>query len=162
MPLILRTIRKSKWYKNNNVAWLKQGEIQADALGDLLTKNNTLSVWLVEDDQSNIEQIVTALAASRDTISNLDYAIFQIDLLANANIKIENNEGATPYEKANRFHRDLVELTATKLINLAETILVNSQIERISEKKIGNLLETAVQNREIDKKKLRPGIANKL
>ncbi len=45
MPLFLRKIRKAKWYKINGAAWLPAGEFQADALSDLGTKDNTLSVW---------------------------------------------------------------------------------------------------------------------
>jgi len=38
----MRIIRKSRWYLKPN--WLSQGDVQADALGDLITKNNELSV----------------------------------------------------------------------------------------------------------------------
>lgn len=162
MPLLLRAIRRNRWYTSDTVSWLPKGEIQADPLGDLATGNNTLSVWQVEDDKSNLEQVIAALAASRDTVSNLDYAIFDVDLLSSIGIKIEVNEGATPYEMANRWHRDLVELTATKLVRLAEAILVHSHRERVPEKKVLRLIKDAVQNGQIDKTKLRPSITTKL
>ena len=91
MPFILRTIRKSKWYKHERVPWLVEGELQADALGDLRTSDNELSVWLVEDDESNLEQVVTALAVTRQRISNVDYALFDLQFLSELNIKIINN-----------------------------------------------------------------------
>ena len=52
--------------------WLAGDEVQADALVDLSTKDNELSVWLIENDKSNLEHVVTALAANCNTISNLD------------------------------------------------------------------------------------------
>ncbi|MGL5872037.1 MAG: hypothetical protein ACRC2R_06660 [Xenococcaceae cyanobacterium] len=162
MPLLLRAIRKSKWSTSNNISWLSAQEIQADALGDLKTSNNTLSVWYVEDDKSNLEQVIIALAANRDTISNLDYALFDLNLVEDIGIKIEVNEGATPYESANRWHRDLVELSVTKLVKLAKVILTKSHKERIPEKKILSLIRDTVKNGNIDKTKLPPKIAGKL
>ena len=60
MPCILRQIRKAKWYKHPNVPWLNEGELQADALADLITKDNTLSVWMLED-ETFVERAATAL-----------------------------------------------------------------------------------------------------
>jgi hypothetical protein len=81
MPFFLRTIRKARWYNVEGVSWLEKGDIQADPLADLNTKGNELSVWLVENDRSNLEQVVTALAATRTDISNLDYALLDVRLL---------------------------------------------------------------------------------
>jgi hypothetical protein len=44
VPFFLSKIRKSKWYKHNDVPWLAEGELQADALGDLATNANALSL----------------------------------------------------------------------------------------------------------------------
>lgn len=134
MPLLLRKIRKSKWYKNDSVPWLKEDEIQADALGDIVTSSNTLSVWLVQADKSNLEQVIVALASSCDNISNFDYALINVDLLVNVGIKIEIKEGLTPYSRANPWHRDLVELTTNKLFKLAEAMFLHSDRERVTEK----------------------------
>ena len=161
MPLLLRAIRKSRWNKDN-FPWLTQDDIQADLLGDLVTSNNTLSVWLVQDDKSNLNEVITALASNRNTISNLDYAIFDISLLESINIKLEVNEGNTHYDKSNRWHRDLIELNANKIVKLAESMLKNSSIERVLEKKISDLIKGAVDNGQIDKEKLNPSINNKV
>jgi len=162
VPLLLRKIRKSKWYKNDSVPWLEEGEIQADALGDLVTNSNTLSVWLVEDDKSNLEQVIIALASSCNSVSNFDYALFNVDLMLNVGIKVERKEGLTPYLKANKWHRDLVELTTSKLFKLAESMFIYSDRERIAEKTVLNLIKDAVQNGQIDTTKLSTGITRKL
>lgn len=162
VPLLLRAIRKSKWSTDNNILWLSAQEIQADALVDLKTSNNTLSVWYVEDDRSNLQQVITALASNRDNVANLDYALFDLKLVEDIGIKVEINEGATPYDKANRWHRDLVELSANKLIKLAEIILTKSHKERVLEKKILNLIKEAVKDGEIDRTKLKENIVKKL
>ena len=162
MPLLLRKIRKGKWYKNDSVLWLGENEIQADALGDIVTSSNTLSVWLVEDDKSNLEQIIIALASGCDNISNFDYALLNVDLLSNFGIKIETKEGSTPYVRANQWHRDLVELTTNKLFKLAEAMFILSDRERVAEKTVLNWIKDAVRNGQIDKTKLSAGITKKL
>lgn len=162
MPLLLRKIRKSRWYKNDSMPWLKENEIQADPLGDLVTSGNTLSVWLVEDDESNLEQVIVALASSCDNVSNLDYALINVDLLLNVGIKIEAKEGLTPYSRANPWHRDLVELTTNKLFKLAEAMFVHSDRKRVAEKIVLNLIKDAVQDGQINRTKLSAGILRKL
>lgn len=162
MPFFLRTIRKAKWYKNEAVSWLAEGELQADALADLATKGNELSVWHVEDDRSNLEQVVTALAAGRDNIANLDYALFDQQILSAINIKIKETKGGSPDEKVNAWHRDLVELSATKLIGLAKAIQTEAAKERILPKDIIRLIKRAVVSGQIERTKLKSGIVAKI
>ncbi len=162
MPLLLRLIRKNRWYSDETPPWLQNGEIQADPLGDLVTGNNNLSVWEVEDDKSNLDQVITALAASHDSISNLDYSLFDKNSLSKIGIRVETSKGKTPYEKANNLHRDLIELTATKLVKLAEVMLRSSSRERVPEKQILILIKDAVNNQQIDEKMLKQNISAKL
>ena len=161
MPLLLRAIRKSRWNKTT-CPWLAKDDIQADLLRDFETKDNTLSVWLIQDDQSNLNEVVLALAINRDTISNFDYTIFDISLLEILSIKLKVNEGNTLYKKANCWHRDLVELTINKVVKLAESLLEDAEKVRISERKIENLIQVAVNNNQIDREILKPSISKKL
>lgn len=162
MPLLLRKIRRSKWHSSGTPPWLQNGEIQADALGDIRTDSNNLSVWEVEDDKSNLDQVITALAASCDSLSNLDYSLFDKSSLSKIGIKAETNKGKTPYERANNLHRDLIELTATKIVKLAEVMLHSSSRERVSEKQILTLIKAAVNSQQIDITRLNPNLAKKL
>jgi hypothetical protein len=77
MPLILRKIRKARWYQydRSDFPWLLEEDIPADPLGDLATNDNELSVWQINDDKSNLPRVAAALAANCDDISNLDYAL---------------------------------------------------------------------------------------
>ena len=127
-----------------------------------MTSSNTLSVWLVEDNNSNLDEIIVALAVCGDTISNFDYTLINTNLLSSTNIKVEVKEGLTPYSRANKWHRDLVELTTYKLFKLAEAVFEHSPRERVQEKKILTMVKDAVQNRYIDRANLKPGIIKKL
>jgi hypothetical protein len=135
VPFVLRKIRKAKWYKHQDVPWLREGELQADALSDFYTENNTLSIWLVTDDRLNLERIAAALAANRDVISNLDYTLLNVRLLDDLNIKIEPTRGDSSDQIANTsWHRDLIELSTLNLMGLANTILTKGERARYTDK----------------------------
>lgn len=159
MPLLLRKIRKARWYQNEGAHWLPAGEVQADALGDLTTKNNELSVWYVNDNRSNLEQVVTALATAVDHISNLDYALFDHQLVHDINIRVSETRGSTPDETANTtWHRNLIELSANKLSNLASGILARAEKKRVEERRIVELTKQAVTSGRIQRSNLKDGI----
>ncbi len=158
MPLILRTIRKAKWYRNDPLPWLSPDELQADALVDLNTKGNALSVYLVkEDDAEALERLVTALAANRDSIKELDYALFADDILSEIGIKISAVGGNTPDSVVNTWHRDLTELSASKIMRLADAIRKGARIKRIPGKRIRGLIIDALAANRVDRAKLRLG-----
>ncbi|MCI0690506.1 hypothetical protein L0337_00700 [candidate division KSB1 bacterium] len=165
MPLILRKIRKARWYKNNQTdfPWLLENDIPADPLGDLATNENALSVWQIDDDKSNFPRVAAALAANCDDLSNLDYAIFDQQVLKEINIVIRPSKGNSPDEIVNQnCHSDLVELSARQLVNLAKAILTHAELKRISEKEILHLLTQAVVSGQIERPKLRTKIGMKI
>ena len=150
MPLLLRTIRKAKWYSNENTSWLTEGELQADALNDLRTQHNKLSVWSIDDSQENLERVAVAYAANRETFSNVDYALFDSQILSELRIKFEKSPGGTPDDEVNsNWHIDLVELTASKLLKLAMAIMENDQIKRIPQKTIEKWILEAVNSKQL-------------
>ena len=158
MPLLLRQIRKSRWYDDGGLPWLPVGLLPADPLSDLNTKDNKLSVWHIEDDKSNLEQVVTALAVNRDQVSNLDCALFDQHPLSGINVRIEETKGNTKDKRANIWHRELVELTAEKLLELARSIMRDGKRTRFSETRIRNLIQRAVESGIIDETKLKPNV----
>lgn len=162
MPFVLRKIRKAKWYKNENVPWLAEGELQADALSDLATQGNALSVWMIEDDLSNLRRIIAALVANQTLVSNVDYALLSPQLLLDEQFKFEAVAGDTPDEGANNWHRDIVELTASRLLRLATLIQQTAQIERLSDKEVIRFLSESVAQGFVDRTRLKPGVLAKL
>lgn len=163
-PKVLIKITKSKWYKHAGVPWLPQGELQADALRDLRTHDNALSVWYIEENDSNLKQVITALAATCDSIQNFAYALFDRSKLAEASIKVAVIQGITPYNEANPWHRDLVELTVEKMNQLVDVIANKdeTEIKRISVKDVAGLLVEALQSKKIDLASLKANMQIKL
>jgi len=144
MPLLLRVISKAKWYKEN-LPWLMENDLQADALTDLRTDNNKLSLYHIEDDKSNLERIITALASTRQRPDKLDYVLLELPILENAGFRIESTRGKTPDDAVNLWHRDMIELSATKVLSLAQ-IIANADKNRILEKQVGQLLVSAASS----------------
>lgn len=161
MPLLLRKIRKSRWLPAP--AWIPEGTLHADPLADLVTKENQLSVWRVEDDESNLEEIVIALAGNFENPSNLDYILFDERLLQEADVRIKRSTGDTIVSEANSaWHHDLIELTARKVVKLGELAMESGRKERISEPQVVDLVQKAVQRGIVDLDRLKPAVRQKV
>lgn len=138
-------------------------QIRNGPLQDFVPEPSTLSVWSIEDNRSNLEQVVIALASTKDFFSNFDYALVDDALLTTLNIKIEKTDGNTPDHEANtRWHRDLVELSDSTLITLIRTIAEKGETVRIPEKEMARLIQEAVTAGRLDRTKIRKGLAAKL
>ena len=142
---------------------MPEGDVQADSLGDLPTKGNKLSVWFIKENMSNLERVITALAANCDSISNFDYALFSEEILKNETIKVEKSKGESKDGEANdEWHRDLCELSAKKMLYIAQHIFNEGKIERIQEKQIGQQISNAVKTGTIKLAALKEGIRTKI
>jgi len=162
MPIILRTIRKAKWYRNEGVSWLPGGQIQADALSDLSTNENKLSVWEISENRADLEKVITALAATKHHVSNVDYAILEKSFLTQISIIFEKHDGGTPYEAVNSLHCHLLELTAHKIYEVARGISEWGERKRIPQDQVLDLLKDAVKSRQIQMEKLKEPIKSEL
>lgn len=157
MPFLLRKIRKVRWLVEADLDWLKEGELPSDPLGDLSTKDNTLSVWHVDTNKSNLDRLLAALASGPDKLSHLDYALFDEALLSKIGIEFRHSPGASADAAANtNWHRDLVELSASKLVELAVGIRAEAQINRLSAMEAKQLVIQGVRSNHLDSTKLRP------
>ena len=150
VSFVLRTISKSKWYKTQAVCWLPEGALQADALNDIQTKGNKLSVWRIDAARSNLRRVIVALAANRQYITNFDYVLLKKSTLSALGIRIEVSpeEGKTPDDGANASHCDIVELSLEKLLRLVQ-VIKEADHERIPEKEIRQQLLEALDARRI-------------
>ena len=131
-----------------------EADLQADALADLNTTHNKLSVWQVQENLSNLDQIITALAANCDKVSKLDYLIFDSQILQALQIEDKPTPGESGHYAANKWHVDLADLSALKLVRLAKSLLDDSTIDRKQEKEVLRLVVKAVQVGELQLGKL--------
>jgi hypothetical protein len=140
MPLLLRKLTKQKWQPEYAIGWLSEGDLQADALNDLATQNNELSVFHIEDDKSNLNRVIAALAAKRDNLDKLDYALMASEIADDPGFNIRMIKGDTADEAVNQWHRDITELTVAKLADLAVVIKQRGQIYRLLQRDVKSLL----------------------
>ena len=91
MAFILRKLdQKASFYA---LDWLEDDDTQADALWSLRTKGNQLSVWLIDDNKSNLKRVIAALAAGRDTLDKIDYALIDRRVLESPDIPVSKVDG---------------------------------------------------------------------
>lgn len=162
MAFILRQVRKNRWYKSEAESSLGINDVPADPMGDLQTQSNALSIWVIDDDKSNLEQVASALAAGREALSNLDYALLDFKYFKPLKFKCQSSRGRTLDDRINNCHIDIQELSGKKLVRLARVFFRYAEIERIPEKKVLELIKKAIESRQIDSTKIRPEILKKL
>lgn len=138
---LLRGIRKAKWARNTDLRWLSAGQIQADALTDLKSTDNKISLYLVDDsDEEQKLRIAAALATTKEHLSNLDYALIDPDFLSGLGVSVEEIQGTTPDEVVNELHRDLVQLTVEQIYEIAKHIHTTQNVYRY----LPNIVKSAV------------------
>ena len=146
MPFLLRKIRKSKW---ENLP-TRPGEIRADALIDLKTDNDDLSLWIIDDECSNVDLVISALVAdSYKQLEKFDYALLGAAEVQEAGFLLEKLPGNTLCGEANEFHRDIRNLTAGDILTIA-AIVKKSRRERRQEWEVGQLVDKALKDGTLD------------
>jgi hypothetical protein len=158
MALLLRTLNKAKWIAPE---WTPERDVPADALTDLRTSSNALSVWKVDVNRDNLGGVLEALASNRERLDKLDYALIDEAAVAQIPIAVAHVEGDSPHTTANRDHRDLVKLTVFKIALLAHEIMPLVKV-RLTQKQVAKLLLDAFRAGRLDPERLKPGLLAEL
>jgi len=159
MPLLIKLDNKRMW---DRPEWLPAGEVPAEAVQDVRADGNELSVWFVEPDRSNLDRVLTAIAANRQHFEKIDYAVFDEAVVERCGVTLRQSAGQLPDEDASRtWHRDLIELTGRKLVCVAEFIAAGSP-ERRPMNQIKALLAAAAREGHIRRELMRNELAAKL
>lgn len=159
MPQYLRSIRHGRWAPPQ---WTgtRHNDLQAEALKDLSTVDNRLSVYRADSEQ-DIDRIVIALAATRDNLQNVDYAVFDDAEFQGIGIQIEPSFGVPPAGMVNKLHHDIFKLTARQVAALA-TIIASGRIERRARPDIRSGLRLAIKCGEVNKNEMKEQLLNAL
>lgn len=152
MAQFLRTVRRGRWFRHPEIMGLAPGEIQADALGDIATTDNRLSVYKVTD-PSEITRIATALASTRVFLSNFDYLLFDESFLVPLEIAALQNRGATPDAEVNDLHYNLDIHSGNILLSFAESI-ADGQVTRIRQQNVKINLQEARSRGALDESQI--------
>lgn len=159
MPLLLRRIVIERW--DAAVTHL-DSPLPSDPLADLVTKGGRLSLWLVMDNRANIDRLITAVAANAGVVSNVPFVLIQQSLLEEHHFQIVESKGNTPLPEAVNEHRDVVDLDATRLIEVAELFRRHGDFNEYSELRVRELLADAVNGRRLRKQDLKKDVQEHL
>lgn len=162
VSLILRTLRKNKFDVEQQPNWVPEGDLQADALFELKVEDNALSVYQISDDLSDLERVLAAIAATREHLANIDFALLDSSNLTRLGITARNTPGNVPDLVVKGLHLDLVHLTVLQLAELAIAIMQSAKLERRTMSKVRSLLLDSIERDYIDSADLKEGVREKL
>ena len=166
MPLLLRSTKYNKWIAAKP-EWLREGEIPADPIFGLQTQSNTMSVWVIDRGTARIEQVISTLAAGKESLQDFEYVLLDSDAIADIGIKTFSTEGKSLNHELNKFHLELVEISAQKLLKLTETTLEKiwqgdtNVVDRIPRKTIAHYIFDSISKGRIDSANVNPKVLNK-
>lgn len=152
MSIIFRKLAQKRHWDGK--PWTEQDDVQADVVNCLRTKENKLSVFMLDGSSSQIARVVAALAVTRDSIANLDLAIAPSDILAQCGIRTDRAPGQTPDPEVNNWHQDLVDLTILQLARLAVAIRSKGQIKRYNLKKVEEAIRLSLNDNYIQTERI--------
>ena len=162
MSLVIRKVEKRALWdrRNSEPRYLENDDLAADALSDLRTQENSLSVYFVEPgDAAMLERLIAALAAGRQQLDKVDYIAFDPNLLDELGIKVVDTRGGLPDDQANQWHRDLIELSAKKIADLGHALKKHGDCNRIRPEDVKRLIQHGVDSKQIDYSRLQPYVA---
>ena len=162
MSLLVRKINKAKWLQ---VDISTTDDVSADAITNCLkTTKNTLSVWKI-DTEEDLEQAVIALVANQDHLDTIDVVILQEDSLNEYNLNIVASPGDTPVESLVEAHRDIADLTFSRLGSVKDYIVERIRNEHIKRFTVGNLkklIKKSIEDGLLKKEDLKESIQKKI
>jgi hypothetical protein len=158
MPAFLRNITNPKWVRP---AWSTDEDIPADALTDLRSTNNELSVWAITTEVTDVSLALTAFASARANLDKLDYVLIDEGIPQSVSIRVDTCEGLTPCSSANHLHRNLAQLTVRKVSSLAVAIMALDK-KRVTEKQVKTMLVEALNKGALDRNRVNPKLLSQL
>lgn len=146
MSAFLRKVQnKNRWMGVEDLAWLPSDDVEADLLADLKTQENELSIWHIEDDRSNLERVLAALAAGCKALDRLDYLLFDSQALDSLGIEYRKSAGDSCDPELNeKFHFDAVRLSGRILVGLARGMKDGAEKARVQASRVKALISWAV------------------
>lgn len=163
LELLYKTQHCGEWLKVQPTArrWLTQRfQLPADVLNGRIfqPRGNTLSVFRVEPERKNAARILAALGSKQHEIVNTDCLFFDERLVTTLGIRVEETPGRTPDKRANSWHFDLAELTATHLKILAEELINRAEMVLYLTDDLITALREADGAGDLDRREVQPKV----
>jgi len=154
MPLLVRRINRVKWEQIVDTGINK--DVSADAITNCLkTLNNDLSVWHIESD-ADLEKAILALitGSSQTKLSTLHIVIIDETVALNKGLNLANTKGDTVIKELVNIHKDLTNLTYSKL-GIVKDLIVDcikgSRTAFYTRRQLKDLITKALKDGKVDK-----------
>lgn len=148
MTKIFRKLHNRRYWDKES--WLGTDDVKGDAAKCLITEESSLSVYVLKDPDAQMERVVAALALTRDSLKNIDWAIVPETVLDLCEIQRDYVEGGTPDPDVNQWHCNLVKLTLAKIARLATAIRSQGKVGRCQHKDVGEAVQKSLRTNPID------------
>jgi len=165
VPYLFRSINKRRWdWGAGNPPWLSPGAVPAAPFGDVApSPSSALSLWWIADDKSNVRRVITALAATRQHVDKYDYALIEETEVRALGIKVEQAPDPCPDQDAsNRWHHNLIELTADSLFSLVGLIKRIGELDRLLAPEVEELLKEGLDSGRLEISRVNPKLRESL
>lgn len=152
MEYVARKISRAKWELKS---YMESDDIGADAVtGCLRTSNNTLSVWQCSLEETDVAEVVLALATPMERIDKIDVVLIHKNDLDEDGCILEATLGNTLVDDLRARHMDIININLTKLCSLARRIATkvrqNSNCYLFTKSKVQDIIVKAVKNNRLD------------
>lgn len=162
MAWYLLRVKQNRWL-GKDYSWILANDFPAPPLQDFtINESGQQSVWHIEGDESNLTEVITALAATRAKFDHFDFILFPQTAVAEAGLATLETEGTTPHVNANPWHRDIIELSARRLVELAHLVFQQGRRDRRQARVIEAYLRGALNNGQLIRDQVNENLKSKL
>ncbi len=158
---LFRAVRPGRWLESP--PWLPNGAAPADCLEDMRAKGSELSIYVVPPGEDP-ERVAIALAGTKQTFEEAGYILFDSQIVTDLGIEIRTTAGKTPDPVVDGWHRELVELTAGSLAELATRLwnVRDTLLDRRYTPQIRTAILSGVQTGRLRKERMNPDMRKKI
>lgn len=165
--MFLRVVSKMSRWDGSNPVNRPDAKVCGDAITDLKTSDNMLSIWMA-DNNEQIEESAAVIALGRNKLDKVCYILLDNEELDRINLLLEENMGQCKSvidKDVLRRHRDVIELDSTQLECLSAYMLDQVQKSNCSFKDIEQLrkiIAKMIEDKKIDPNKINDKIKKDL
>lgn len=158
VAILVRKIARAKWPEEICSINMLSG----DAISDLRTTNNTISLWRVDSEAELLTAMLALAASSKSSkIENVSLVWFPEEALLDRNIQLDTDSpGDTIVSDLAQFHRDACKITYKSLGDLAVLIMTEliqeKHYKRFGRAEVKQALVNAYKDHRIAEEKCMP------
>lgn len=163
LPILVRKISRAKWPNES----CPLNNISGDAISELRTTNNTISLWRV-DSENDLSTAMLALSASTKSgsIEHVNLVWIPEDEILQKNIELQNTPGDTIISDLISLHFDACKITYKSMGDIAfiisKGLIGNTHYKHYSKSEVKKALVIAYKEHRIAEEKCLPELLDKI